>query len=222
MEQEALDAPIPANRARSDRRPWSQRTMGGSSSGRSHGTAARPICIIVPCSRTMLLGAVSNALDVQFIPTRLREWWQTGHSRPTLEQPRRRVARAAARRTGAIARSRWRCIPRDRSSARCRCRRAVRRAARARIGSSWPNCRRSSKRSRRALREARAEMDVVAALAPSGSHDADVLATRRERSRGATRGERRGTRRDPARPASAARRAQAIWRRSRRCSTRRD
>jgi serine/threonine-protein kinase len=26
----------------------------------------------------MLLGAVSNALDVQFIPTRIRKWWQTG------------------------------------------------------------------------------------------------------------------------------------------------
>jgi serine/threonine-protein kinase len=26
----------------------------------------------------MLLGAVSNALDVQFIPTGIRDWWQTG------------------------------------------------------------------------------------------------------------------------------------------------
>ena len=32
----------------------------------------------VPIVTTMLLGAASNALDVQFIPDRIREWWQTG------------------------------------------------------------------------------------------------------------------------------------------------
>jgi serine/threonine-protein kinase len=31
-----------------------------------------------PAFTTLVLGAVSNALDVQFIPARLREWWQTG------------------------------------------------------------------------------------------------------------------------------------------------
>src|SRR5262249_12442634 len=31
-----------------------------------------------PILSTMLLGAVSNALDVQFIPAKIREWWQTG------------------------------------------------------------------------------------------------------------------------------------------------
>ena len=34
--------------------------------------------ILVPLFSTLALGAVSNALDVQFIPTRIREWWQTG------------------------------------------------------------------------------------------------------------------------------------------------
>src|SRR6476469_5030740 len=34
--------------------------------------------IFGPVVTTMLLGAVSNALDVQFIPTKLRDWWQTG------------------------------------------------------------------------------------------------------------------------------------------------
>jgi predicted Ser/Thr protein kinase len=32
----------------------------------------------IPLMATMGLGAVSNALDVQFIPDRLRAWWQTG------------------------------------------------------------------------------------------------------------------------------------------------
>ncbi|MHB0950082.1 MAG: hypothetical protein ACYC4J_13635, partial [Gemmatimonadaceae bacterium] len=34
--------------------------------------------LIVPMLTTMLLGAMSNALDVQFIPRKLRDWWQTG------------------------------------------------------------------------------------------------------------------------------------------------
>jgi len=34
--------------------------------------------IFTPVVTTMLLGAVSNALDVQFIPAKIREWWQTG------------------------------------------------------------------------------------------------------------------------------------------------
>ena len=34
--------------------------------------------IMLPIMSTMLLGAISNALDVQFIPPKIREWWQTG------------------------------------------------------------------------------------------------------------------------------------------------
>jgi serine/threonine-protein kinase len=34
--------------------------------------------MIGPVLSTMMLGAVSNALDVQFIPTKIRGWWQTG------------------------------------------------------------------------------------------------------------------------------------------------
>ena len=33
---------------------------------------------VVPVLTTLALGAVSNALDVRFFPTRLRKWWQTG------------------------------------------------------------------------------------------------------------------------------------------------
>jgi serine/threonine-protein kinase len=36
------------------------------------------VLILVPPFTTMVLGAVSNALGVQFIPTKLRTWWQTG------------------------------------------------------------------------------------------------------------------------------------------------
>jgi serine/threonine-protein kinase len=34
--------------------------------------------ILAPVGTTLLLGAISNALDVQFIPTRVRRWWQAG------------------------------------------------------------------------------------------------------------------------------------------------
>ena len=36
------------------------------------------LLILAPILSTMGLGALSNALDVQFIPTRLRRWWQIG------------------------------------------------------------------------------------------------------------------------------------------------
>lgn len=34
--------------------------------------------ILTPFFSTLLLGAISNALDVQFIPTKIKNWWQTG------------------------------------------------------------------------------------------------------------------------------------------------
>lgn len=34
--------------------------------------------LIPPILLTMLLGAISNALDIQFIPRMVRNWWQTG------------------------------------------------------------------------------------------------------------------------------------------------
>jgi serine/threonine protein kinase len=34
--------------------------------------------IFTPVLSTLLLGAISNALDLQFIPTGIRRWWQTG------------------------------------------------------------------------------------------------------------------------------------------------
>src|SRR5688572_30184873 len=37
-----------------------------------------PLIFLVPLASTMLLGAVSNALDVQFIPAKIRDWWRTG------------------------------------------------------------------------------------------------------------------------------------------------
>ena len=59
--------------------------------------------IIVPILTTMLFGAISNALDVQFIPATIRDWWQTG-IRDRLWNSR--AGRWAAERLGAPEQSR--------------------------------------------------------------------------------------------------------------------
>ncbi len=47
-------------------------------SGLAHERDHSMLLIIGPGLSTLALGAASNALDVQFIPTRLKKWWQTG------------------------------------------------------------------------------------------------------------------------------------------------
>jgi len=39
---------------------------------------ARSVCCFGPIASTLLFGAASNALGLQFIPTRIRNWWQNG------------------------------------------------------------------------------------------------------------------------------------------------
>ena len=43
-----------------------------------HENRGQAWILLTPVFSTLLLGAVSNALDVQFIPDRIRGWWQTG------------------------------------------------------------------------------------------------------------------------------------------------
>ncbi len=43
-----------------------------------HENRGGAVIVIAPVLTTMVLGALSNALDVQFIPRGLRKWWQTG------------------------------------------------------------------------------------------------------------------------------------------------
>jgi serine/threonine-protein kinase len=57
---------------------WLAVTFGLLLAGVIHENRTGIIWLLGPAFTTMLLGAVSNALDVQFIPTKLREWWQTG------------------------------------------------------------------------------------------------------------------------------------------------
>ncbi|MBK8006413.1 MAG: serine/threonine protein kinase [Gemmatimonadetes bacterium] len=57
---------------------WFGVTMGYVLAGVLHENRGQALWVLLPLLTTMFLGAVSNALDVQFIPPRLREWWQTG------------------------------------------------------------------------------------------------------------------------------------------------
>jgi serine/threonine-protein kinase len=57
---------------------WLAVTIGLLIQGTIHENRTRIFFILGPVFTTMLLAAVSNALDVQFIPTSIRNWWQTG------------------------------------------------------------------------------------------------------------------------------------------------
>jgi serine/threonine-protein kinase len=158
---------------------WLGTTGGLVISGAIHENRTAPIVFIAPLLTTMLLGAVSNALDVQFIPNKIRDWWQTG-IRDRLWNSR--VGRWLARRLGAPERTQLA------GASAFRATEAALGVAAAELFAALP------KEYREQLSElpaivaalearaagARAEMDVVAAMAPSGSHDADVLAARKK------------------------------------------
>ncbi|HEY3744969.1 MAG TPA: serine/threonine-protein kinase, partial [Gemmatimonadaceae bacterium] len=57
---------------------WLAVTVGLLMLGVIHENRTPIAWILSPFFTTLLLGAISNALDVQFIPTKIRNWWQTG------------------------------------------------------------------------------------------------------------------------------------------------
>ena len=135
--------------------------------------------IFTPVFTTLLLGAASNALDVQFIPDKIRQWWQTGirdrlwHSRAGAWLARRLGAPERTQLAGASA---------------FRATEAALGVAASELFAALPKAYREelaelpvivAELEARAA-EARAEIDAVAALAPSSSSEAEVLAARRE------------------------------------------
>ncbi len=127
---------------------------------------------------TMLLGAVSNALDVQFIPTRLRNWWQSGLRERLWNS---RAGEWLARRLGAPEQSR------AVGGGVFRATEAALGVAAGELYAALPQAFREQLADLPGMvaaleafaAEARAELEVVASLAPAGSNDADVLAARR-------------------------------------------
>jgi predicted Ser/Thr protein kinase len=131
-----------------------------------------------PLLATMALGALSNALNVRFIPARIRDWWQTG-IRDRLWNSR--AGDWLARRFGAPERSRavgggvFRATEAALGVAAAELFAALPKAYREHLADLPATV--AALEARAA--EARAEIDVLAALVPSGSVDAAVLGTRR-------------------------------------------
>ncbi len=143
-----------------------------------HENRTNLVWIFGPVISTMLLGAVSNALDVQFIPTKLRDWWQTG-IRDRLWNSR--AGEWLAKRLGAPERSRaigggvFRATEAALGVAVSELFAALPKSYREQLADLPATVEALEARAA----EARAEMDVVAALAPTGSADAEALEARR-------------------------------------------
>jgi serine/threonine-protein kinase len=134
--------------------------------------------IFSPVLTTMALGALSNALDVQFIPTKIRNWWRSG-IRDRLWKSS--IGEWLARRMGAPEQSRamgggvFRPAEAALGLAASELFRALPEAYRVELF-ELPSI--VEKLEARAA-EARAEVDVVAALARPGSEDTAILESRR-------------------------------------------
>ncbi len=144
-----------------------------------HESVIHPIWILAPLGSTLLSGAASNALEVQFIPEKLRRWWRTG-IRDRLWNTR--VGEWLARRLGAPERSQlagasaFRATEAALGVAAAELFAALPKEFREQLGELPATV--AALEARAA--EARAEVDLVAALAPSGTVGAEVLRARRE------------------------------------------
>jgi serine/threonine-protein kinase len=157
---------------------WLAGTFGLVLSGVTHERSLGPVFFIAPLLATLFTGAVSNALDVQFIPTKIRDSWTTG-IRDRLWNGR--AGRWLSRKLGAPERSQLA------GASGFRATEAALGVAASELFSALPKEYReqlselpdivASLEARAA--EARAEMDVVAAMAPSGSVNAEMLAARK-------------------------------------------
>jgi serine/threonine-protein kinase len=135
--------------------------------------------LFTPVVTTLALGAASNAFGVQFIPARLREWWQTG-IRDRLWNGR--AGEWLARRLGAPERSR--AI----GGGVFRPTEAALGVAAGELFAALPKVYREQLAELPATvaalearaADARAEVDLLASLAASSSDDTEALAARRE------------------------------------------
>jgi len=136
--------------------------------------------IITPVLSTLFLGAASNALDVQFIPEGVRRWWQTGLRDRIWNS---RIGTWIARKLRAPERSQLA------GASAFRATEAALGVAASELFAALPKEYREQLADlpdivallEARASEARAEMEVLNAMAPSGSADAEVLAIRRQK-----------------------------------------
>ena len=159
---------------------WLAVTIGLVIQGTLHERVTSIAWVLVPVLSTMLLGAVSNALDVQFIPNGIREWWQTGVRERLWNS---RVGEWCARRLGAPDRSRLVGATAFRATE------AALGVAASDLFAALPKAHREQLAELPAMvaaleqraSAARAELEVVAAVVPADDHASALLAMRRER-----------------------------------------
>lgn len=157
---------------------WLAVTLGLLIGGVIHENRTGLFWILGPVGTTMLLGAISNALDVQFIPDRLRSWWQAGVREPLWNS---RLGTWLAKRLGAPERSRavdgqvFRATEAALGLAAGELYAALPPSYREQLGGLPDTV--AALEARAA--GARAELELVAALAPSAATDAEALADRR-------------------------------------------
>jgi predicted Ser/Thr protein kinase len=158
---------------------WLGVTFGLIASGVVHESQVGIAFIVGPLLTTMLLGAVSNALDVQFFPTRIRDWWRTG-IRDRLW--RGRLGSWIASRLGAPERSRLA------GTSAFRATEAALGVAASELFAVLPKAFQEQLAELPAIvallearaAEARAESEMLAALAPADSGGVEVLAARKK------------------------------------------
>ena len=157
---------------------WTAVTMGLIMAEVVHERTMGGRWIVIPVLSTLFLGAVSNALDVQFIPDRLRQWWQTGVRERLWNS---RVGNWLARRLGAPERSRvvgggvFRATEVALGVAASELFAALPAAQREQLAGLPATVAALEARAQ----EARAALDQLGALAAAGPEDAPALAARR-------------------------------------------
>ncbi len=157
---------------------WLAVTVALVIAGVVHENRIGPFFIFGPMLATLLTGAASNALGVQFIPTRIRKWWQMGIRERLWNS---RAGEWLARRLGAPERSKLT------GASAFRATEVALGVAASELFSALP------KEDREQLAElpaiidalearaaaARAESEALAALAPNESGGAEILAARK-------------------------------------------
>jgi len=155
---------------------WLAGTVGLLLGGVIHERTLGPLVIVAPVLSTLLLGAISNALGVQFIPRRIRSGWQSG-IRDRLWKSR--LGSWVAKRLGAPERSV--------NAGAFRATEAALGVAASELFAALPSAYREELQALPATiealearaAEARAEMDVLNALDASAPRDATALQARR-------------------------------------------
>jgi serine/threonine-protein kinase len=146
--------------------------------GKIHENVTSIGWFLVPFGSTLLLGAISNALSVQFIPPKIRDWWQTGIRERLWNS---RVGQWFAKRLGAPEQSRavgggiFRATEAALGVAASELFVALPKTWRDRLAELPDTV--AALEARAA--EARAQLDLLAPLAPAGGLEADALAAKR-------------------------------------------